>query len=316
MMDTLSSGGSVTPSGFDTNGTVNRRSTDVLVSIPPSGVNAERYFAWPVWAKYTDDTSGTGTISLFDGSKVLEEGDITLQVRLNDTEFPSVSGISLMMGYNVSAAVRNPASLGSGRSGGLWLVNTTPAAVPLFYLVPEFIAAAEKTPLTIADNPLFNYEFTMAGDGIHNGMTVDFLIKLDGLTDPNLFVARLDAPAGANVAGLNWWTMIRPFTFQIQNARMQRGGVTILNNVINSNNREETIIRYNILRPGRVTIQVYTMDGTVVKSIRRNEQREAGEWSETWDGTNNNGRPVARGMYFIRIVGPDIDEIRRVMVIR
>jgi hypothetical protein len=36
----------------------------------------------------------------------------------------------------------------------------------------------------------------------------------------------------------------------------------------------------------------------------------------TWDGTNAGGNPVARGMYFVRVVGPDIDEIRKVMVIK
>jgi hypothetical protein len=120
----------------------------------------------------------------------------------------------------------------------------------------------------------------------------------------------------------NWFQLLRPFSYDIHDLRLQRGGVTILNNVINSNNRERTIIRYHILNGGRVTIQVFTLDGTLVKVIRRNEYREAGEWTDYWDGTNmangpgESGRPVARGMYFVRVVGPDIDEIRKVMVIK
>jgi flagellar hook assembly protein FlgD len=109
---------------------------------------------------------------------------------------------------------------------------------------------------------------------------------------------------------------VRPFNFDIQDITRQRGGVSILNNVINSDNRETAYLRYSLARAGRVTIQVYTLDGTLVKSLCRNEYRDAGEWTETWDGTNNGGRAVARGMYFIRIVAPDIDEIRKVMVIR
>jgi hypothetical protein len=35
-----------------------------------------------------------------------------------------------------------------------------------------------------------------------------------------------------------------------------------------------------------------------------------------WDGRNLSGDPVARGMYFIRIVAPGIDEIRKVIVVR
>jgi flagellar hook assembly protein FlgD len=86
--------------------------------------------------------------------------------------------------------------------------------------------------------------------------------------------------------------------------------------VINSDNRENVYIRYNLTRPGRVTIQVFTLDGTLVKSIRRNEQRAIGIYTDSWNGTNNGNRPVARGMYFIRVVGPDLDEIRKVMVVR
>ncbi|MCL2181714.1 MAG: hypothetical protein FWB83_11385, partial [Treponema sp.] len=131
----------------------------------------------------------------------------------------------------------------------------------------------------------------------------------------DLFIARLDIPHGSVIPN-DWYAHVRPFGFDIQNMRTQRGGVTILNNVINSNNRENTYVRYVLSRPGRVTIQVYTLDGTLIRSIRRNEIRAAGEWTDAWDGTNNGGRPVARGMYFIRVVAPDIDEIRKVMVIR
>jgi len=89
-----------------------------------------------------------------------------------------------------------------------------------------------------------------------------------------------------------------------------------MNNVINSDKRETAIIRYELTRSGRVTVQIYTLDGNLVKSIRRNEQLGAGEWTDTWDGTNNGGRAVARGMYFVRVVGPDIDEIRKIMVVK
>jgi hypothetical protein len=131
-----------------------------------------------------------------------------------------------------------------------------------------------------------------------------------------MFITRLDIPLGSNTIPDNWYRLVRPFSFDIQDVRLQRGGVTILNNVINSDNMEETYIRYHLVRPGRVTIQVYTLDGTLVRSIRRNEFRAAGVYTDVWNGTNNAGRPVARGMYFVRVVGPDIDEIRKVMVVR
>jgi flagellar hook assembly protein FlgD len=64
-----------------------------------------------------------------------------------------------------------------------------------------------------------------------------------------------------------------------------------------------------------VTILVFTLDGDVVKALHRG-RLGAGTYTFTWNGTNAGGNPVARGMYFIRVVGPGIDEIRKVMVIK
>ncbi len=240
------------------------------------------------------------------------------------------SGVSLFYGFNVPVEWRSPPELGvRGKgTGGLWLPDINRDFNPRYALVPSktknpaagflgFYSAVHKTPAS-SFNPLFNFDILKTEGLFSSGGKVDFLLRLDGKpgVDPNLFAARLDAPPGIDLAAAEWWTMIRPFSFDIQDVRLQRGGVTILNNVINSNNREVTYIRYHLVRAGRVTIQVFTLDGTLVKSLRRNERREAGEWTDAWDGTNNGGRAVARGMYFVRVVGPDIDEIRKVMVVK
>ena len=44
--------------------------------------------------------------------------------------------------------------------------------------------------------------------------------------------------------------------------------------------------------------------------------RAAGDYTASWDGKNRGGRAVSRGMYFIRVVGPEIDEIRKVMIVK
>jgi flagellar hook assembly protein FlgD len=88
-----------------------------------------------------------------------------------------------------------------------------------------------------------------------------------------------------------------------------------LNNVINPSNGESTYVQYQLTKGGQVTVQVFTMDGTMVDVLYRG-YRDAGEYRAAWKGTNRSGRAVARGMYFIRVVGPDIDEIRKVMVVK
>jgi hypothetical protein len=351
MMTNLESGGSVTPSLFNytVGDTITRRSTDVLVSRPPSSTDYENYFAWPVWARYSDTSSNPGLLNAgnsfwgqqntdsgiiwaFDGSKFLEAHDITLQIRVNEDQLPSVTDLNLYFAPNVPAELRNPSDAGiRGRtSGGLWL-PAPPESItnplfdnPLFNISATrprpggtnghllFYPALQQTPSSTT-GPLFVFNL----EGVTSGVRMDFLIRLEGTSstvDPYLFIARLDAPAG--VVPSDWWRRVRPFSFDIQDVRMQRGGVAILNNVINSDAREVARIRYNLVRPGRVTIQVYTLDGTLVKSIRRNEYRDIGEWDDMWDGTNNGGRAVARGMYFVRVVAPDIDEIREIMVIK
>ena len=93
------------------------------------------------------------------------------------------------------------------------------------------------------------------------------------------------------------------------------GGVTILNNVINPTLGDETVITYNLERRGMVTINVFSLSGDVVNILHRGAQGE-GSYTYSWDGTNRAGMAVARGIYFIRVVGPDIDEYRKVLVVK
>jgi hypothetical protein len=151
----------------------------------------------------------------------------------------------------------------------------------------------------------------VAGGEYKSVSRLDFFF---GLGTPDRFVARLDIAPGAPIPD-DWYRRVRPFSYDIHNLTRQRNDVTILNNVINPTTGEKTYLKYRTTSGGRVTVQVFTLDGNLVKVLRR-ESRAAGEWTEVWDGKNNGGRVVARGMYFIRVVGPGIDEIRKVMVVK
>jgi hypothetical protein len=164
------------------------------------------------------------------------------------------------------------------------------------------------------DSNNYLHKFSKDEPGYDSVSRLDFFFSLPGLAPADLFVARLDTAPGQPIPA-DWYHLIRPFSYDIHDVRLQRGGVTILNNVINPTNGEMTYVRYHLVNGGRVTVQVFTLDGNMVKVLRR-EYREPGEYVEPWDGRNNGGRPVARGMYFVRVVGPDIDEIRKVMVVK
>jgi flagellar hook assembly protein FlgD len=91
--------------------------------------------------------------------------------------------------------------------------------------------------------------------------------------------------------------------------------VSILNNVIDPTRGERTRLNYIIDEAGPVTITVFTLDGDVVQTLQRGRQNP-GDYTVNWDGRNRAGNSVARGIYFIRIVAPGIDEIRKVMVVK
>ena len=58
-----------------------------------------------------------------------------------------------------------------------------------------------------------------------------------------------------------------------------------------------------------------TLDGNIITYLNRGTTG-AGEHYFTWNGRNRNGNIVARGMYFIRVIGSGIDETRKVMVVK
>ncbi|MCL2478590.1 MAG: hypothetical protein FWF22_03750, partial [Treponema sp.] len=161
---------------------------------------------------------------------------------------------------------------------------------------------------------LFQYSFNVGSDGYVSGRNMEFFFHLDN-SPSDLYAGRLDIkPSDQGIPG-NWYRLVKPFSFAVNNLTRQRAGVSILNNVINPANGESAYVDYSLVKGGQVTIQVFTMDGTMVDILYRG-RREPGEYRAAWNGTNRAGRAVARGMYFIRIVGPDIDETRQVMVIR
>jgi flagellar hook assembly protein FlgD len=108
---------------------------------------------------------------------------------------------------------------------------------------------------------------------------------------------------------------VRPFEYAYHSLIEQRGQVTITNNVIRPANGETAYLHYVMPSTGQVTVTVFSLSGDIVNVLARGTQA-AGEYTTAWDGKNRAGRMVARGIYFIRVVGPRFDEIRKVLVVR
>ena len=105
------------------------------------------------------------------------------------------------------------------------------------------------------------------------------------------------------------------WSFRLKSLVTQRGGVTILNNVIDSVAGEKVVVRVDLPQETNLTVLVMTLDGNIVDYLQRGTASK-GEHYYSWDGHNRNGKPVARGMYFIRVMSDGIDETRKVLVVK
>jgi len=254
-------------------------------------------------ATTTTDALATGALGLlrvFDGTGRLYDMDTTIFTTL---DLSGIAGTAppLTMYYDVAPddSVFQTIDI-TGRTASLgefWL----PAYLSGFNLSGN-TAARSLTPYSIND-PSRNLLVPSSDPEIVTGSEVGFMFRLG-----DLWVGR-DTSADDDPRQFDLWR------YKVQDIIKQRGGVTIMNNVINSLKRERTAIQVDLATGGQVSVLVFTLDGDVVRSLSRG-RLAAGSYTLTWDGTNAGGNPVARGMYFIRVVGPNLDEIRKVMVVK
>lgn len=283
--------------------------------------------------------SGVGTITEFDGTGFLEDDDIRIQAvrrKLPDTA-ASPPLPELVYDNSVSA---------SFRSNGLWLPrfsegntsvgppgegDVSDGRTPPTYrphgtfsgLVPRPWSGARSStdpkPLRVTSSPntLFEYELKASDPKIVNNADLEFLFYMPrhdvggGRVFGNLYAARLIDDTAAD-----WYRGVRPWGFLIRDFVTQAGGVTVLNNIINPMRSEAASLHYEVTEGGTVTIQVFDLSGNLVEILQRGYQAP-GEYSVSWNGRNRGGSIVARGIYFIRYVGPGrIDQIRKVLVVK
>lgn len=245
----------------------------------------------PVWATdgvhgNTTTTGTQGALTVFDGTGYLLPTTVTVQAAIQASNYQS---LPTSLAYDV-----NPPS--ASVVAGFWLPT----------IIPGLLGVADTDARSVlpqsAQGNLRNFAIPGSDPEVKTGNTMQFVLKLGDLycaqiTDPN------------NILSL------APWSFQYRDITVQRGEVTILNNVINPDNHEQTFLKYHLATAGNTTIEVFGLDGTLVKILFRGRQG-SGDYTIPWDGTNESGRPVARGIYFIKIVAPAIDETRKVLIER
>ena len=234
--------------------------------------------AEPVWAANgTTVESGTSTARDFDGSESLGLSDVTIQVYHE-------AGETVEIAYDI---VDSP-------SQKAWLPERF-FGVDIDYN-PDAIRLA---PSATRDN-LSTY--IIPSDEFSDDASVEFVLSLGSLV-----ATRIVNPKDPK--SLSVWS------FSIADIKRQKAGVTILNNVFNPSHGEETIIVYTVPEAGNVSVLVSDMKADLITVLYRGMRTE-GEYNAVWDGKNRSGRIVAPGLYFIKVVGPGTNEIRKVLVVR
>ena len=152
------------------------------------------------------------------------------------------------------------------------------------------LADTSNTPIKIRHNPVWD----------------EHTSTYTGEKSP-LFALRLKNPS--DITSVDLWS------FKMQKQKSQRGGVTVLNNVINALKAEKMTLQVDMPSAGSLNVIIMTLDGDIVKYLHHG-QAESGSHYFTWDGTTKNGGLTARGLYFIRVFGNGIDETRKVMVVK
>ena len=170
---------------------------------------------------------------------------------------------------------------------------------------------------------------TMEKNGYSSGNQVSFLF---GLAEPDGSPVKIcHAPSYDEITGVyrlehqplfalrlknsNDPVSLDLWSFRLKSAVLQRGNVTIFNNVIDVNKGEMSVVHVNMPSEGRLDVIVMTLDGNIIRYLQHGTA-SAGEHNYSWNGTSKSGKKVARGLYFVRVFGNGIDETRKIMVVK
>lgn len=80
---------------------------------------------------------------------------------------------------------------------------------------------------------------------------------------------------------------------------------------------EITRLHYAVAAPATVTAEIFDFGMNYVRTVVRNANRNPGEYDEIWNGLDDDGREVANGVYFFRIIVGNGDPMwGKVMVLK
>ena len=232
------------------------------------------------------------------------DGDIFESISGHRTRFWFAEGTNAVTGFsqflNTSSDKRNS----SDNSDVITQTVDSTDTTIIKYLFKNF---PEETPCLNwpkGSNVRFTFE-VLKGSG--TAYSINHKYDAAATQTTPLYAVRLKNPN--DISTIDLWS------FKMAEPQRQRGGVTVYSNVVNATNKEFCTIEVNMPSQGNLRVIVMTADGNIVKYLE-NGRKPEGLHYYYWDGTNKSGTAVARGIYFIRVVGPEMEETRKVMVVK
>jgi len=74
-----------------------------------------------------------------------------------------------------------------------------------------------------------------------------------------------------------------------------------------------TTIRFSIPRPARTSIAIYSVTGALVRVLSAPKPLAPGAYSLAWDGRDNTGAAVPRGVYYCRMAAGEFRTIKKLV---
>jgi len=76
-----------------------------------------------------------------------------------------------------------------------------------------------------------------------------------------------------------------------------------------------TTIKFSIKERAHVSLKVYNVAGQLVKTLK-NDELKPDKYTVRWNGLDNNGRPVASGVYFYKLVTKNFSKTRKMVLLK
>ncbi|MCK4547730.1 MAG: T9SS type A sorting domain-containing protein [Candidatus Eisenbacteria sp.] len=214
--------------------------------------------------------------------------------------------------YATLADFELPAHPGSPVSMHFWITNPEPTAMQMILEIEKEEAAAGWTvaldqpvgiPMTFGPLESRPAEITVTPSGGGGGGRVH--------VESYLYI-----PGGDLVRETGGITLtFQPVTSVSEVDQITRPRLVLDQNTPNPFN-PVTTIGYSIPRDGRVSLQVFDVTGRLVRTLVDGHQ-SAGAGQVIWQGKDNNGAPVASGVYFYRLsVEGEKAETRKMVLLR